>query len=716
MNHSNHSPLVPSTLGTAAIAAALALTVPDTAQADGGLCSPPAFDAAGFQYVVDQQLGGFKGYSVTLARPGEIAATRSGGVAVDGVDTVAPVPMNGATPGNVGSTAKVMSSVALLQIFEDDPSATVEEWLDRDIVDYFPNEWQLYVHSPASPIAIQNVAFVTFRDMLQHRSGLAQFDNFIVEGINLTNLQNGVRQYSNGNIAVIAYMLPYILSPAAGAAFDAQFVGETPSMSSSSLYTELLRPYFGDYMQDNIFDPIPVSMATGVTAPYGLWSETLEPSCNHKQTYARTPYFRDLDWGIAGDVPHVGDIDADGDDELIVWRPSDGKWFARTVEGTVLTSGMPYGVAAFGDIPLVGDVNGDSQADYVIWREDTGEWFAKSSGGVVLNAGTNYGVSGDVPLVGNVGGNPADDLVIWRPSTGRWYAKQNNGVGLLSAVAFGTSGDVPHLGDVNGDGVQDLVLWRPSTGQWFAHDPVTSTTIVNGLAWGTAGDVSMVGDADGDGTDDFFVFRPSTGEWYARNAAGVYFREEYFGSGEVGGAGSIVPLLGNFSGDYKHKLTVFRESNGHWSAGGRRYSLGYASTASLGPGLPSEFLAEPPGCQPQGGYWMSSMEYAAWAAALSNGDIVSPALLDAMHDESDPNERLGWRFSSVAPGFISSNYGVTRIPWHDGAQYGYSSAIVQLPNGYYGFGYINDGSGNTGDVYSAIVDGWIEAVDGDCEN
>ena len=712
-----YDPQSPKTYSIFAAAALLAVGLaPQHASAED-ICQPVPFDVGGFEDTVHQALGGLKGYSVAIAREGEVVAVASGGFAADGVDTPAPVSVDGSTPFNVGSTIKVVSAVGLLRAFEQDPSASVEEWLDRYIVDYFPEPWRDLVLDPSSPASTQIVAQVTFRDILQHRSGLEQGDTFIEDGIDPMNF--GVPTYSNGNFSVIAYMMPYIVDPTAGAAFDLQFQGVTPT--EGLLYEEILAPYFGQYMQDEIFDLVSVSAGVGLDMPYGLFTEELEPSCDHKQSYASTPYFRDLAWGTSGDVPLAGDIDDDGRDDLVVWRPSNGKWYSRTVEGTTITSGLSYGDASQGDVPLTGDVNADGHDDYIIFRDDTGDWYAKAVSGLTLMDGLHFGTSGDVPLVGNVGGNTADDVVVWRPSTGKWYGAQRNGVVLFSGITFGTSGDVPHLGDVDGDGVNEMVIWRPSTGEWFARDVASGSTVISGLAWGNPGDVSLVGDADGNGSDELMIFRPSTGRWYVRDASIVYFSDVYWGQGEVAGSRSLVPLVGDFGGDYKDKLALFRPSNGHWSAAGRRYSLGYLNQADLGPGKPLASLAEPPGCKAAGGYWLSSIEFAAWAAALSDGQLLSSGLVDDLHDPAAPNEVLGWRYSQVAPSFFVNNYGVTRYAWSDGADgNNFRAALVELPDGYYGVAMANDANvGGSGQLVvtlrNAIVNGWIEAVDLDCE-
>jgi hypothetical protein len=79
--------------------------------------------------------------------------------------------------------------------------------------------------------------------------------------------------------------------------------------------------------------------------------------------------------------------------------------------------------------------------------------------------------------------------------------------------------------------------------------------------WGLSGDVPLVGDFDGDGRADISVYRPSTGEWFLRYSSQAY-RTNTYGLFQWCLAGDR-PVVADFDGDGKAEVTVYRPSIGN---------------------------------------------------------------------------------------------------------------------------------------------------------
>jgi Proprotein convertase P-domain len=189
-----------------------------------------------------------------------------------------------------------------------------------------------------------------------------------------------------------------------------------------------------------------------------------------------------------------------------VWRPSNGQWFARNLEGDL--NFTLTGQA--GDIPVSGDYDGNGFDSRVVWRPSTGQWIGSLPGAPV-----QWGLNGDVPVPGDYNGDGVTDLAVWRPSDGVWYVRN------IAFVGWGLPGDIAVPGDYNGDGRTDFAVWRPSSGVWFAR--TLEGEIVITVGWGINGDIPVPGDYDANGRTELAVWRPSEGVWYIRGTVAVQF-------------------------------------------------------------------------------------------------------------------------------------------------------------------------------------------------
>jgi hypothetical protein len=258
-------------------------------------------------------------------------------------------------------------------------------------------------------------------------------------------------------------------------------------------------------------------------------------------------------FGVADEIPGVGDFDGDGRDDIITFVPSSGKvWVALSGGSHFCASREWYNITTHGpflstgDVPLVGDFNGDGLADI---------------------AACTRGTAADVHVAIN-SGRSFDARTLWH--------------GDFSAGAA-----VPHAGDVNGDGRDDIICFRRDTpGDYLPGLPLAGMVDVAVSTGSSFSDGSLPfwhqefapttayhplpADLNGDGCIDILAVHQDGRVLAAVNTGHGSFATDTYGKetafpdwqwiADVDAAADQIPVIGRFNRDLNSDLCVFRDS------------------------------------------------------------------------------------------------------------------------------------------------------------
>ena len=162
---------------------------------------------------------------------------------------------------------------------------------------------------------------------------------------------------------------------------------------------------------------------------------------------------------------------------------------------------------------------------------------------------------------------------VFTPSDTTTYSVQRASVSLLVNAKMSNT-------------VADITVFRPANGTWYELTAASKWTKAVTYQWGLRGDIPVNGDFDGDGRPDLAVFRPGECNWYIRFSSNN-FSYATWTSYQWGQPGDI-PMPADFDGDGKTDLVVYRPSNATWFVRYSSKGFGYDGWTSYQWGQPGD--------------------------------------------------------------------------------------------------------------------------------
>jgi 6-phosphogluconolactonase (cycloisomerase 2 family) len=206
------------------------------------------------------------------------------------------------------------------------------------------------------------------------------------------------------------------------------------------------------------------------------------------------------------------------------------------------------------------DFDGDGKTDFSVYR--AGNWFIQRSTAGFLAA--QFGINTDKVAPGDYDGDGKTDIAVWRAADFAYFYIIQSSTNTVRAEQFGQTGDLLTVGDWDGDGKDDVSVYRDgaAAGQqsyfYYRGSLNNPSRGITFQQWGLNGDRPLNGDFDGDGRADLAVFRPSDANWYIRHSSNGQLRYEQWGLS----SDRFVPA--DYDGDAKTDLAVFRPANNTW--------------------------------------------------------------------------------------------------------------------------------------------------------
>ena len=255
------------------------------------------------------------------------------------------------------------------------------------------------------------------------------------------------------------------------------------------------------------------SISTATARP--TWASTGRQRGLVRSLQSSTNYatYLSQQWGVSTDIPVPGDYDGDGKTDLAVFRPSTGDVVDPAVEHQLHDLRSRSSGARAPTFPCPATTTATARPTSRSFGPRRAPGTSCSRAPTTRPTSRSSGASStDTPVPGDYDGDGKTDLAVFRPSTATWYILQSStNYTTYARAAVGREHRHPRarrlrrrrqdrpggLSALDGDVVDPAVEHQ-------LHD------LRSRQQWGASTDIPVPGDYDGDGKTDLAVYRPST--------------------------------------------------------------------------------------------------------------------------------------------------------------------------------------------------------------
>jgi hypothetical protein len=209
---------------------------------------------------------------------------------------------------------------------------------------------------------------------------------------------------------------------------------------------------------------------------------------------------------------------------------------------------------------------------------------------------------------------------------------------------------------------EPAIIRRVNAGllQWYVKGDPTLTGSGHSFGAGSL-DIPLTGDFDGDGKTDLAVYRPSTGQWYAQESGSNYVGKLL---ATFGAANLDIPVPGNYNGNGTIVIAVYRPTTGQWFIKGHSGPITFTTFVPSDIPVPGDYdntgKTELAIYRPSTGAWIIDGPHGVHTIGFGGpADVPVPGAFDALTTGNQAVEPAVWR-PSTGQFFIRTPGGGTR--------------------------------------------------------